>query len=151
MEDDSDPAPAEAVRPRFAAIFSTALLGALLLCNADCSTPGAPNRADPQPDRPAVLVSPTAAVRAELARAVREALHGAPVRLADDALTRDSHLIIERVERRDAAGLPLNGRSLEKPMQFQLLVHDGRCILVHASTGRRWPLPQATCTPIEGR
>lgn len=148
MEDDANPAPAEAVTPPVAAIFSTALLAALLLCSGGCSAPTLPDRADPQPDRPAVLVSPTAAVRAELSRAVRDALHGAPVRLADDALTRDSHLIIERVEGRDAAGLPLNGRSFEKPVQFQLFVHEGRCILVQASTGRRWPLARATCAPV---
>jgi len=108
-----------------------------------------PAHADRETERPAVLVFPTSKTRTELLRAVREAMNGAPVRLADDALTKDSHLIIERAERRDSAGLPINGRSSEKPEQFQLLVRDRHCILMQTRTGRSWPLPSATCAPIE--
>ena len=43
-----------------------------------------------------MLTTPTAESRAELVRTLSEALHGAPVTLADDALTRDGTLIIER-------------------------------------------------------
>ena len=65
--------------------------------------------------QPALLTNPTAQSISELQRAVRDALNGAPVRLAGDALTQNSILVVERVQPRDAAGLPLNGRELGKP------------------------------------
>src|SRR5437773_2672473 len=56
-----------------------------------------------RPDLPAVLTNPTAESRAELARRVSGALHGAPITIADDALTRDSTLIVERARPRAIA------------------------------------------------
>ena len=97
--------------------------------------------------RPALLTNPTAQSRAELNRVVSQALHGAPVRLAEDALTHDSVLIIDRVRPRDAAGLPLNGRELDKPQHFRLVEHASQCFLIQESTGKRWRLRSATCTP----
>ena len=47
-------------------------------------------------DVPAVLTSPTAESHAELVRVVSEAMNGAPVTIADNALTADDALIIER-------------------------------------------------------
>jgi hypothetical protein len=94
---------------------------------------------------PALIDHPTSESRAELAKVVSTALNGAPITLADDALTRDSVLIIERVQRRDAQGLPLNGRELERPEQFRLLKSGRRCVLVHERTGKRWPLRSTTC------
>jgi hypothetical protein len=97
--------------------------------------------------QPAVLTHPTAETRAELSRVIRDALHGAPVRLAEDALTHDSVLIIARAEARDAAGLPLQGRELERPQHFRLVEHAAQCFLIEESTGRRWHLRSATCAP----
>jgi hypothetical protein len=99
--------------------------------------------------QPAVLTNPTAQSRAELSSVVSEALHGAPVRLADDALTQASTLVIERTMPRDAEGLPLNGRELEKPQHFRLIQHATHCILIQESTGKRWRLSAATCAPEE--
>src|SRR5207245_7281567 len=90
-----------------------------------------------QPDAAAVIVHPTAASRAELSRAVSLALQGAPVTLADDALTRDSLLVIEPAHPRDASGLPLNGRERRKPEQFRLVKSGARCVLSPQGTGRR--------------
>ncbi len=109
------------------------------------------NPGGPLPERAALLVSPDAAARSELARAASQGLHGAPVRLADDALTTESELIIERAQHRDAAGLPINGRSTEKPEHFRLVEQAGRCILIQERTGRRWTLRSATCAPIPAR
>jgi hypothetical protein len=100
-----------------------------------------------QPDVPAVIVHPTAASRAALARAVGAALQGAPVTLADDALTRDSQLLIEPVHPRDANGLPLNGRELGRPEQFRLVKNGSRCVLIHQSTGKRQTLRSTKCAP----
>jgi hypothetical protein len=97
--------------------------------------------------QPAVLTNPTAQSRAELSRVVSEALRGAPVRLADDALTQASTLVIERIMPRDAAGLPLNGREVEKPQHFRLIKHASHCILIQESTAKRWRLSAATCAP----
>ena len=97
--------------------------------------------------QPAVVTDPTAQSRAELSRVVSEALGGAPVRLADDALTQASTLVIERIMPRDAAGFPLNGREVEKPQHFRLIKRASYCILIQESTGRRWLLSAATCGP----
>ena len=95
--------------------------------------------------QPAVLTNPSAQSTSELQRVVRDALNGVPVRLAGDALTHDSVLIIERSQARDAAGLPLNGRELGKPEHFLLVKRGAQCILIHERTGKHWALRSVTC------
>jgi hypothetical protein len=90
-------------------------------------------------DEPAVITAPTPASREELARVVSAALHGAPVRLADDALTKESLLIIERVV--------MYGRVMERPEQFELVKSGARCVLIHRRAGERHELTHTTCTP----
>jgi hypothetical protein len=97
--------------------------------------------------QPAVMTSPTAETRAELRHAVSRALHGASVTLADDALMHDSVLVIEHARARDAAGFPLNGRELDRPQHFSLVIEGSHCVLIQESTGHRWRLRHATCTP----
>jgi hypothetical protein len=97
---------------------------------------------------PAVLVNPTTESRAELARTVSGALHGARIAIADDALTRDSTLIIDRTEPRTADGVPLSGRRTGRPEHFRLVKEGSRCVVVHERTGRRWTLKAATCSPF---
>jgi hypothetical protein len=99
-------------------------------------------------DLPAVLTNPTAESRAALARAVSGALNGAPITIADDALTRDSALIIERPQPRTADGVPLSGRERGRPEHFRLVKNGSRCVLVHERTGKRWTLKAATCSPF---
>ena len=101
-------------------------------------------------DLPAVLTNPTAKSRAELARKLSGALHGAPITIADDALTRASTLIIERAQPRTADGVPLSGRETGRPEHFRLVKKGSRCVLVHERTGRRWTLKTATCSPFHG-
>jgi hypothetical protein len=98
-------------------------------------------------DLPAVLTNPTAETRASLARAVSGALHGAPVTIADDALTRDSTLIIEHARPRTPDGVPFSGRETGRPERFRLVKNGSRCVLVHERTGERWTLQAATCSP----
>jgi hypothetical protein len=98
-------------------------------------------------DRPAVLTNPTAEIRAELVRTVSAALSAAPITIADDALTRDSTLIIERTRPRDASGVPLSGRETSRPEHFRLVKNGSRCVLVHERTGKRWTLESASCAP----
>jgi hypothetical protein len=94
--------------------------------------------ASAQPDVAALIDQPTKESRAELAQAVATVLNGAPVTLADDALTRDSLLIIERAH---------TGRDLDKPEHFRLVRTDAHCVLVHERTGQRRTLVATTCRP----
>jgi hypothetical protein len=98
-------------------------------------------------DVAAVVTSPTAEGRAELRRVVSQALKGAPVTIADDALTRDSTLIIEHARLRGANGVPLSGREMGRPEHFQLVKNGARCVLVHERTGKRFKLKSVSCAP----
>jgi hypothetical protein len=94
-----------------------------------------------QPDSPAVLTNPGPATHEELVKVVSAALHVPTVTIADDALTRESLLIIERRPARDSAGQRLSGRDMEAPEQFRLAMDDrGRCTLIHLGTDRRYGL-----------
>ncbi|WP_346837339.1 hypothetical protein [Microbulbifer sp. SAOS-129_SWC] len=94
---------------------------------------------------PALLVAPTTAVRAQLQQVVSEALHGVPVTLADDALTRESLLLIERAQPRDAGGRLIQGRDPGAPAQFRLFLGGGNCYLQQLPSGQRWVLEGAEC------
>jgi hypothetical protein len=124
-----------------AAVGTTFAVAAMLGSTA-CATAPSPG------ERRAVLIEPTAEIRAELARTLREALHGAPITIADDALTRDSTLIIERAPARTADGMPLSGRQTGRPEHFHLVTKGLRCVLVQERTGRRSTLQAATCSPV---
>ena len=99
-------------------------------------------------DRPALIVTPTPKGRAALLEAVRSAL-GSQVVLADDALTRESVLVIERAARRDPAGRRLQGRELGTPERFRLVKSGSACVLIHERSGRRIPLHGTEC--VEAR
>jgi hypothetical protein len=99
------------------------------------------------PDVPAVLSSPTAQSHAELVRVVSAAMNGAPVTVADNALTADGTLIVERAQHHGAKDMNLSGRETGRPEHFELVKSGSRCVLVHQGTGRRWTLESATCTP----
>lgn len=88
-------------------------------------------------DVPALIVDPTTASRAELRRAVADALNIGEVTIADDALTRDSVLIIEPAR--------LMGRDFRRPEHFRLVLSGSTCALVHQESGRRYELAATTC------
>jgi hypothetical protein len=96
-------------------------------------------------ERPALIVKPSAETRAALLDAVRSALGGVQVTLADDALTRESVLIVERTARRDTEGRRLQGRELGKPERFRLVKSAASCVLIHERTGRRFRLERTEC------
>jgi hypothetical protein len=122
-----------------------ALLALLLPAIAACQAEAARARADLQVEAPALLVQPDAPARQELRAAVAQMLKLPSVLLADDALTRDNLLVIEKVRPRDARGLPLGGRDFDKPEQFRLFMVDGACVLVRQRTGARTALRAARC------
>jgi hypothetical protein len=118
------------------------LLAALapVLAPAACSTLSAQ-------EQPAVIATPTPQSRAELQTVVSAAMNGQPVTLADDALTRESVLTIQRRTPPGPQGRAATGRTLDAPEQFRLLLRGARCVLVHAADGREWELEHARCVP----
>ena len=121
----------------------TALLAALALL----ALPGC-HGGPAQRGAPAIITHPTAASRADLTRAVTQAFGGTGVRLAGDALTRDSLLIIGQAQARDVAGVPLNGRELARPQHFRLLRRGARCVLLHLESGTARVLAHTTCVVL---
>ena len=100
-------------------------------------------------ERPAVIAAPTAQSRAELVRVVSSAMNGQALTLADDALTRESVLTIERRTPPGPQGRAATGRTVDAPEQFRLLLRGTRCMLVHAASGREWELAEARCVPAD--
>ena len=120
--------------------LASCLLPTLASCAVvACATPS------PEPEQAAVIVQPSAQSRAALQSAVSKALRRDGVRLADDALTSDSTLLIEPVRPRDAAGLPLQGRETRPPEKFRLVKSGRSCILIYERTNERQDLPQTQC------
>ncbi len=114
----------------------------LLLALASCRTMPA------QWEEPAVIINPTPESRAALVKAVSEALNGAPVTLAENALTTTNTLTIERVHPLDPSGLPMNGRERGLPERFELVKTGEDCLLVQLSSGRRFTLAGMTCSAM---
>ena len=85
-------------------------------------------------EQPALIAAHTEQSRAELTRVVSAAFNGQPVTLADDALTRESVLTIERRTPPGPQGRAATGRTLEEPQRFDLVLRGGRCLLVRART-----------------
>ena len=99
------------------------------------------------PDLPALVTKPSPESRAEIARTVSGALNGAPVTLAEDALTREDALLIERARPRSLEGTPSTGRETGRPERFLLVKNGDRCVLVHEGSGRRFELTATNCEP----
>lgn len=111
---------------------------AVWLLSSGCQT------VDTNNDRPARIVNPDAGSRAALQAAVNEAL-GTEVMLADDALTQSSLLLIERWPAGTMENPVPQGRILEKPIQFRLVIDGPDCILIDGRDGKRYMLKKATC------
>ena len=116
-----------------------AILGASLwLMLSGCQT------FDVDDDRPARIVDPDTESRAALQAAVNEAL-GTEVMLADDALTESSLLAIERWPAGTMDNPVPQGRILERPIQFRLVINGSDCTLVDQRDGSRRVLLNTTC------
>jgi hypothetical protein len=83
-----------------------------------------------------------------LSRVIRNAFGGAPVTLADDALTTTNILSLEHANLRDPAGRPLNGRELSHPETFRLFKRGSHCVLVRTKNGYAWTLRHARCAAL---
>jgi hypothetical protein len=65
--------------------------------------------------------------------------------LSESDLTQSSELVIERKHQRDSNGELLQGRDLEMPQRFQLVLQDGQCWLHHLASSKRQRLKVAQC------
>ena len=95
-------------------------------------------------DRAARIVNADDNSRAALQRAVNDALH-TNVTLADNALTESSLLIIERSPPRSMQNLPTQGRNMDVPIQFRLVINRDDCILIDQRDRSRYLLEDTKC------
>ncbi|MBW1762100.1 MAG: hypothetical protein JRG67_12855 [Deltaproteobacteria bacterium] len=95
-------------------------------------------------DRAARIIHADDASRAALQRAVNDALN-TNVTLANNALTESSLLIIERSLPRSMQSLPAQGRNMEVPIQFRLVINRKDCILIDQRDRSRYELENTTC------
>jgi len=95
-------------------------------------------------DVAARITSPNSESRKALQDAVNDALN-TNVMLADDALTDSSVLTIERNPPRSMENLPAQGRNMDMPMQFRLVLNDGDCVLIFTADDSRRKLADTSC------
>ena len=89
---------------------------------------------------------PTIESRLELQRLVNEVLR-TQVILAEDALTHSSVLTIERNPALGIQRPAAQGRNMDTPIQFRLMLNNSACILVDQRDGARYALKETTCVP----
>ncbi len=106
------------------------IVGVILVLNA-CKTDTV------RAEVPAHVVDPTPESHAELQHVVSSALGGRSVTIAENALTKESMLII--------GPRNLTGRDLGKPEQFRLVLSGSTCILVHLGSNSRSELAKTNC------
>ena len=80
-------------------------------------------------DVAARITNPTGHSRAALQNTVNDVLI-TDVALADDALTDSSVLIIEQHPPRSMQSPPSQGRNMDTPIQFRLVLNGSDCILI---------------------
>jgi hypothetical protein len=100
-----------------------------------------------QTAKPAVLMNPGPEVRQELSQAIVTLTGFSSVSLSDSDLTQSSELVIERKLQHDGKGELIQGRNLEMPHRFQLVLQDGHCWLQHLGSGKRQLLKVTQCKP----
>ena len=95
-------------------------------------------------DLAARITNPTAHSRAALQNTVNDVLM-TDVALAADALTDSSVLIIEQHPPRNMQSAPSQGRNLDTPIRFRLVLNGSDCILIDQRDNSRYVLEMTTC------
>ncbi len=95
-------------------------------------------------DVAARITNPTDYSRAALQNTVNDVLN-TDVALADDALTDSSVLTIERNPPRSMQSPPAQGRNMDTPIQFRLVLNGSDCILIDQRDNSRHLLEKTTC------
>jgi len=120
------------------AVQRNALIVGLFLSLTGCQTLATDD------DVAARITNPATDSRAALQEAVNDALD-TDVMLADDALTDSSVLTIERNPPRSMENLNAQGRNMDMPMQFRLVLNDGDCVLIFTADDSRRKLADTSC------
>lgn len=81
----------------------------------------------------------------ELRETVASMLGVSAVSLADNTLTDSSQFSYARTPRYNASGQLLQGRVIEQPHIFKLMIRDQACWLIHQNSGKQALLPHAKC------
>jgi len=95
---------------------------------------------------PPLVLESSAQSRMALERGVATLL-GRQVMLANDALTEDSTLVIERVAQRDPSGRKIETRVEFGPEIFRLRMQGTQCLLVRQRTQQSVVLDNVRCVP----
>ena len=95
-------------------------------------------------DKAARIIDADERSRAALQHAVNDALN-TEVKLADDALTESSLLIIELSPPRGMRAMPTQGRNMGDPIQFRLVINRDDCILIDQRDRSRYLLEDTKC------
>ena len=114
------------------------LVSGLTLTALGCQTMGADY------DQPARIINPTEASRDSLRQTVSQVLH-TEVTLADDALTDSSVLTIEHRPPGTMQNPTPDGRILDMPIQFRLVINQSNCILIDQRDRSRHTLNDTAC------
>ena len=120
------------------AMKTKVIIAGLLFATVGCQTLATDG------DVAARIMNPTVDSREALQNAVNAELH-ANVTLANDALTDSSVLTIERNPSRSMENLPAQGRNMDMPMQFRLVLNDGDCVLIYTADDSRRKLADTSC------
>lgn len=115
-----------------------------------CATLSACQMTAAQGSKAAVLTHPGAEVRLEISQAIIAMTGFSSVTLTEQDLTRSSELVIERKHQKTANGELIQGRDLELPQRFQLVLQGGQCWLMHQATGQQMLLKKAQCR-VDGK
>ncbi len=99
-------------------------------------------------DKPARITDPTDDSRAALQQTVNAVLN-TNVTIADDALTDSSLLIVERSMPKSMDGSPAQGRTMEMPYQFRLVINGDECVLIDQRDDSRHVLQDTSCIAAE--
>lgn len=117
--------------------LSVASLAAALLCASACQS--AP------PAEPAVLSAGDAETIAAVKVALARALGVASVELGPGDPTTEPTLAVL-----PPAPGPLEGRSLARPILFDIMLRSGRCYLVRRDSGQAYALDGVSCRRVDG-
>lgn len=96
-------------------------------------------------EKDALLANPGIEAKQELTTLIASLTGYSSVRLSDKDLTETSYLTIERNHQSDNKGNLLQGRDIEMPHRFQLILQDQACWLVYQNTGQRSLLSKVQC------
>jgi len=97
------------------------------------------------PSVPALITDMTPEMQTRIESVLSEALNGRSVRISNQDFSDESVVIIEPPSVRSRAGMPIDGRSTEKPDHFDLTISGDKCRLTHRQTGKAYILDGVSC------